>query len=302
MQRDGLRQMEVPKGRVNYEPNSFDTGAPRENPARGFVTFPEEINGEKIRKRSETFADHYSQARLFYRSQTEPERTHIASAFAFELAKVETKAVRTRMLGHLAIIDADLHATVVDALGMKGQSDKIVPAIAPRDLEPSPALSIIAKAPATLQGRKMGVLIMDGFDSALLDALRANVKREKATVFVVAPKVGGATDAKGALVEADGALSGSPSIFFDAVAILASKEAATDLATQASAIDWVSNAFAHLKIIAHTAEAQPLLDAANVKSDEGIVALGTSKAIPTFLKVAKQHRIWPREPSLRRPG
>ena len=94
--------MHVPKGRVAYEPNTLDKGAPRENPTRGFSSVPEVLNGTKLRKRSETFADHYSQARMFFRSMTEPEKMHIISAFAFELAHVETKAIRLRMLGHLA--------------------------------------------------------------------------------------------------------------------------------------------------------------------------------------------------------
>ena len=301
-QRDGLRQMQVPKGRVNYEPNSFDGGAPRENPTRGFTSFPEEINDTKIRKRSETFADHYSQARMFFRSMTKPEQTHIISAFAFELAKVETKAIRTRMLGHLTIIDSDLHAGVEDALGMVGQADTITPAVAPRDLAPSPALSILGKAPATLKGRKIGVLLTDGFDPALLAALRNSAKAEKAALFVVAPKVGGVTYSAGTLVAADGALSGSPSVFFDTVAILVSEAGAEDLATQAAAIDWTANAFAHLKVIAHTDSAQPLLDKANVVPDAGVIPLANARSVAAYIKSAKQGRIWDREPTLRRPG
>ena len=301
-QRDGLRQMEVPKGRANYEPNSIDGGAPRENPTRGFTTVPEETDGTKIRRRAETFADHYSQARLFFRSMTKPEQTHIVSAFAFELGKVEIKAIRTRMLGHLAIIDPDLHAQIEDALGMKGQSDKITPAVAPRDLAPSPALSIIGKAPATLQGRKIGVLLTDGFDPALLTALQTSAESEKAALFLIAPKVGGATDSAGTLVEANGALSASASVFFDAVVILASEAGATDLATQAGAVDWAAAAFAHLKVIGHSAEAQPLLDRAGVKPGDGIVPLTNPKGVAGFIKAAKAGRIWDREPSLRRPG
>jgi len=302
MQRDGLRQMQVPKGRVNYEPNSLDGGTPRENPTRGFTSVPEQLDGEKIRKRSDTFADHYSQARLFFHSMTPTEQTHIVSAFAFELGKVETKAIRTRMLGHLAIIDADLHAQVADALGMKGQSDQITPAVTPRDLAASPALSILGKAPATLAGRKIGVLLTDGFDASLLAELRNSAKKEKATLFVIAPKVGGATDSEGTLVEADGALSASASVFYDAVVILASEAGAADLATQACAIDWTANAFAHLKVIGHTAEAQVLLDKANVQADAGVVPLTKSKAVATFIKTAKGDRVWDRESSLGRPG
>jgi catalase len=233
---------------------------------------------------------------------TKPEQTHIVSAFAFELGKVETKAIRTRMLGHLAIIDSDLHAQVVDALGMKGQSDKITPAITPRDLPPSPALSILGKAPVILKGRKIGVLLTDGFDPALLAALRSAAKNEKAALFVIAPKVGGAKDSKGVLVEAEGALSASASVFYDAVVILASKAGAEKLATEAGAVDWTANAFAHLKVIGHTAEAQPLIDRAGVKPDAGIISMVGSKGVASFIKAAKTGRIWDREPTLRSPG
>lgn len=301
-QRDGLRQMHVHKGRVNYEPNSFDQGAPRECPMHGFTSVPEPVDGGKIRKRAETFADHYSQARQFFRSMTEPEQQHIISAFGFELAKVETKAIRLRMLGHLATIDEDLHAGVAEALGMQEQAENIKPAIPPKDLPPSPSLSILQKAPATLQGRKIGVLVTDGFDASLLATVQSAAKKEKASVAVVAPKVGGATDSNGALVEADFPVSGGPSIFFDTVVVIATEEGAQDLATQAAAVDWVSNAYAHLKVIGHTAGAQPLLDRCGVSADAGVIGLANNKDVSSFITAAKNGRIWDREPSLRRPG
>ena len=301
-QRDGLRQMEVPKGRVNYEPNSLDGGAPRENPTRGFSSHPEPLDASKQRKRAETFADHYSQARMLFRSLTEPEQRHMVSAFAFELAKVETKAIRLRMLGHLANIDASLHDQVAAALGMPEKAETIKPAVPPRDLPPSPALSLIGKAPATLQGRKIGVLVTDGFDAELLTALQRDAKSQKAALVVIAPKVGGAMNSAGELVEADFPLSAAPSVFFDTVVILAREKAATDLATQAAAVDWVSDAFAHLKVLAYTPGAQPLLDRAGVKPDAGIIPLASEKAVAKYIATARNGRIWDREPSLRRPG
>jgi len=300
-QRDGMHQMAVPKGRVSYEPNSLDEGkGPRENPTRGFKSVPEEMSGEKVRKRSETFADHYSQARLFFRSQTEPERRHIISAFAFELAKVQTKAIRTRMLGHLANVDATLHAGVAAALGMKDASEETKPAVAPRDLPLSPALSILGKMPKTLAGRKIGVLVADGFDAARLAELRASAKREKATVAVIAPKIGGAKDNTGKTIEAEMALSGAPSVLFDAVVVLAAKESAAELAANASALDWVRDAFSHCKVLGYSIEAQPLLDVAGVKTGEGVVEV--ARDAEAFIKAAKDGRIWSREPGLRPPG
>ena len=301
-QRDGLRQMEVPKGRVNYEPNSLDNGTPRENPVRGFVSHPEPMDGSKLRQRSASFADHYSQARMFFHSMTVPEQAHIVSAFAFELGKVETKAIRQRMLGHLANIDASLHDQVADALGMKGQAEEIAPAVKPRDLAPSPALSLIGKAKATLAGRKIGVLIAEGFDASLLATLRASAKAEKAGLAVIAPKVGGAQDSDGKLVAADFALSAASSVFFDTVVILASVKAAQDLATQSTAVDWVGNAYAHLKVIGHATGAQPLLDRAGVQPGAGILTLVDKKSVSTFIQATKKGRLWDREFSLRRPG
>ncbi|GEP46189.1 catalase [Brevifollis gellanilyticus] len=301
-QRDGLRQMQVPKGRVNYEPNSFDGNKPRECPMHGFASVPEVMEGEKIRKRSETFADHYSQARLFFRSMTETEQQHIISAFAFELAKVETKAIRLRMLGHLTIIDEDLHAGVAEALGMQEEAESITPALPPRDLAPSPSLSLIQKAPVTLQGRKIGVLITDGFDAKLLAAVQKAAKKEKASLMIVAPKVGGATDAEGQLQEADAPISGAPSVIFDTVVILASEAGAQDLAAQAGPVDWVANAFAHLKFIGHTPETQPLLDKAGVQADEGVLPIVQEKAVAKYIFAARNGRLWSREPTLRRPG
>ncbi|MDQ3622207.1 MAG: catalase [Verrucomicrobiota bacterium] len=300
-QRDGLRQMQVPKGRINYEPNSVE-GTPRENPTRGFTSYPDPVDGATVRKRSETFSDHYSQARLFFRSMTAPEQAHIVSAFAFELAKVESKAIRLRMLGHLANTDPALHDQVAEALGMKEKAETIKPAVVPRDLKPSPALSILAKAKATLQGRKIGVLITDGFDASLLAELRSSAKAEKATLAVIALKIGGAKDSAGKMVEADLPLSAAPSVFFDAVVVLASEAGANDLATQAAAVGWVSDAFAHLKVLGHTRGAQALLDRAGVRPDSGLVALADDKAVDAFIKAAKGGRIWAREPSLRRPG
>ena len=301
-QRDGQHQMHVPKGRVAYEPNMLDKGAPRENPTRGFSSVPEVLDGTKLRKRSETFADHYSQARMFFRSMTEPEKMHIISAFAFELAHVETKAIRLRMLGHLAIVDKQLHEGISQALGMKEASQAIVAAVPARDLKPSPSLSILGKAPKTLVGRKIGVLITDGFDGVMLAELRASAKEEKAALIVIAPEVGGATDSKGNLVEADLPLSSAPSLIFDTVVVLASKAGAKDLATQAAAIDWVRDAFGHLMVVGHSVEAQALFTKAGIQADAGIISLGAEKSVAGYITAAKSGRIWQREASVWRPG
>ena len=166
-QRDGMARMDVDRGRVSYEPNSLAPETAARGPT-GFTTHRRVAPGDKVRERSATFADHYSQARLFWRSMTAPEQRHIVNAFTFELSKVETIAVRTRMLGHLDVIERELGARVADAMGMVGMADEIKPAVAPRDLPPSPALSLLGKAPETIRGRTLGVLVGDGFDGELL--------------------------------------------------------------------------------------------------------------------------------------
>jgi catalase len=300
-QRDGFMQMEVPKGRVSYEPNSLDPKGPRELPGGGFTTFAEPLAGAKERVRPKSFADHYSQARLFFRSMTPPEQRHIMSAFAFELGKVETAAIRRRMLGHLDVVDKALSDGVARALGMEGQAEKIRPAQSPIDLPPSPALSLVGKAPQTLQGRKVAVLVGDGSDPALIGALRAALKKEGAELAVVAPKIGGAKGNGGQTIAADHALAAAPSVLFDAVVLAPSTEAVALLTREAAAVDWVRDAFAHLKVIGYVAAAAPLLERAGVEPDDGLVALDGRQSIAAFIRAAKSARIWDREAKVR-PG
>src|ERR1700704_3322761 len=148
---------------------------------------------------------------------TPPEQRHIVNAFTFELSKVETVAVRTRMLGHLQLIERELHDRVATAMGMTGRPDEIRPAVAPRDLAPSPALSMLGKAPATLRGRKVGILVASDFDRELVEQLGAALTKEHAMVELVGPKIGGARAADGTLVPVHHTISGGPSVIFDAV-------------------------------------------------------------------------------------
>jgi catalase len=295
-QRDGHMRIGVDSGRVNYEPNSLGPRTPRETPDRGFRSAPVQQAGPKLRQRSETFADHYSQARLFFRSQSDPERRHLIKAFAFELGKVETLAVRTRMLGHLHVIDEALGAAVERALRMQGKADTITPARTPLDLPASPALSLLAKPPGTLRGRKLAVLVGDGADAKLLAALRAAADREGAELAVIAPWVTGVKASDDSLVAADHALVAAPSVFFDAIALLLTSNAAHQLALEASAVDFVRDAFGHLKAIGVDAGGRELLKSAGVRPDAGIVEARDTRA---FITVAKT-RQWKREPSLRR--
>lgn len=298
-QRDGMMQMAVPKGRANYEPNSLsapgEDGGPRESASQGFQSIASadlaDEEGPKLRVRADLFADHYSQARMFWLSQTENEQAHIASSFVFELSKVAMEPVRTRMLGNLRNVDDGLAKRVADGLGMV--LPKANPAARARvDLDPSDALSIQKTMKPTLAGRKVGVLIADGTDAAALDSLLAALRKSAAAVMIVAPKIGGAKLSDGSLRKADGQLAGTPSVLFDAVAVVLNSAAANTLAKEAAAVQWLMDAFGHLKAIGHMPEAQPLLDKAGIAPDEGVVDLAT-------LPKAGTTRYFAREATLR---
>ena len=298
-QRDGHMQTQVLKGRANYEPNSLaeagEEGGPREDPQGGFRTLAVPMEGAKVRLRAESFADHYSQARLFFRSQTEIEQAHLASAFVFELSKVSLEHVRIRVLGNLRNVDEALAQRVADGMGAP-LPEAAQPAVDPVDLKASPALRIVGKYPETLKGRKVGVLVADGSDGAIVEAVKGVIEGDGGAVFIVAPKIGGAKLADGSLLAADGQLAGSPSVLFDAVAIILSDEACAKLLTESAAVDFVKDAFGHLKAIGHTPQAQPLLEKAGVNPDEGVVDLTTSAQ--AFLDPART-RQWDREPKVR---
>jgi catalase len=296
-QQDGHMAMRNPVGRVNYQPNSFGEG-PRESPQRGYRSFAETIHGPKARLRSESFADHYSQARQFFISQTAPEQRHIAMALTFELSKVETPAIRERMVAHLLNIDEPLAETVADKLGIKQLPKPADAAVAPRDdLEPSPALSIIENGPDSFAGRKVGVLVAPGSDAALLKKLQSAIEKEGAAMEIIAPKVGGAEAADGSWIAAKHMIDGGPSVLFDAVALILSEEAAERLTGEAAARDFVADAFAHCKFIGFTDGAVPLLQKAGVdaEADEGLIGLSTPKAISQFVESCRQLRLWSRE-------
>ncbi len=293
-QRDGHMQMQVPKGRVAYEPSSLEDG-PRETADgyRSHATPPDD--GVKGRVRAESFADHYSQARLFFRSQSAPEQAHMASALVFELSKVETVHVREAIVGHLQHIDAGLAQRVADGLGMDALPPKPEAAVAPIDMALSPALRIIDRMKPTLKGRAVGILVHDGSNPDVVTQLRKAAEADGATVKIVAPKIGGAKMSDGSRQAADGQLAGTPSVLFDAVAVVLSADAGMLLAKEAAAVDWVRDAFGHLKAIAADAGAQPVLDAGGIVADEGVVDAKDTKG---FVAAART-RQWKREPTLR---
>ncbi|MBJ6121394.1 catalase [Sphingomonas mollis] len=296
-QRDGHMQMAVPKGRANYEPNSLakageEAGA-REDPDKGYKTFPSDEEGQKLRIRPESFADHYSQARLFFRSIDPAEQAHLASALVFELSKVSLPHIRTAMMANLRNVDETLAQRVADGLAMDlpAASKTAAPVL---DMDLSPALRII-RGPLekhTLEGRTVGILFADGTDAGELKAVKDAVKAAGGTPLTIAPKVGKVPLSDGSAVQADAQLFGQPSVTVDACAVILSKEACAKLVKEGAAVQWVMDAFGHLKAIGHNAAAKPLLDKAGVEPDEGVTDLDG------FVEAAKK-RYWDREPNVR---
>nr|WP_281823922.1 catalase [Sphingobium sp. BS19] len=298
-QQDGHMAMRNPKGRANYEPNSWGAaqGGPREDPARGHVPVPTTEDGPKQRVRSETFGDHYSQARQFFMSQTPIEQKHIGDALVFELSKVERPDIRSRTVSHLLNIDATLADTVADGLGldMPDAAKAARPTI--MDLPTSDALSIAKNGPDNFKGRKLGILLTDGADAAIFNALVKAVDSEGANYEVVAPKIGGVTLSDGTAVAAKQKIDGGPSVLYDAVAVVASAEGAALLAVDAAAKDFVTDAFAHCKFIGLTADAKALFEKAGIADDldEACMPLAADKDAVAFLTACRALRHWPRE-------
>jgi len=277
-QRDGMMQTEVPKGRANYEPNSLDMAGeeagPRECPVTGFSSFKgraeEEEQGDRLRIRPASFADHYSQARMFFISQTENEQAHIASALVFELSKVTLAHIPPRVVANLRNISEDLAARVAKGLGIPLPAK--APTAAPvQDFKPSPALSIQKNMKTSLQGRCVGILIADGSDASAIDKLKKDIAKAGGNCKLVAPKLNGIVLSDKSTIKADGQLAGTPSQLFDAVAVILSDNGTAMLLKEGAAVQWVMDAFGHLKAIAATKEAMPLLDKAGVVKDAGVV-------------------------------
>jgi catalase len=298
-QQDGHMATANPTTRASYEPNSWEPeiGGPREDPVRGFRTYPSQEEGPKRRLRPESFADHYSQARQFFLSQTDVERRHIIDAFVFELSKCEKVAIRTRMVAGLRNVDDELASAVAEGLGL-GELPEPLPAARPsiRDLAPSPALSIINNGPQSFAGRKIGVLVTDGVDAALIADLRAATAQEQANLEFIAPTVGGVDASDGNRIVADQKLDGGPSVLYDAVVVLTTKEGASLLTQLPAARDFVTDAYAHCKFIGYTEEATALFRATGMAEmlDAGFVRLDNNRSAGDFLAQCRQLRFWER--------
>lgn len=295
-QQDGHMAMQNPAGRANYEPNSWNEGGPRADAQMGFKSFVPEAQSDKRRIRPESFADHYSQARQFYKSQTEVEQGHMADALVFELSKVETPAIRKRVVGHLLNVDEGLAQSVADGLGLKEMPDPASPARDPIDLPVSDRLSILKNGPDSFAGRKLGLLLADGADADLVQAMKDAVTSAGGMVEVVAPDVGGVKLSDGSLHPADQKIEGGPAPLYDAVAMIAAPDGIETLKGNYCARTFVRDAFEFKKYIAHNPASADLLShcGCDFENDAAVFELQKAGDCKDFVSAAAALRNWSR--------
>ncbi|MBU0836192.1 MAG: catalase, partial [Gammaproteobacteria bacterium] len=299
-QRDAFHRQTIHKGRANYEPNSIDNGWPKETPPAaqggGFESYPERVEGHKIRNRSESFGDHFSQATLFWNSMSAPEKEHIVGAYTFELGKVERVFIRERQVNEiLANIDLELARRVAENLGLPAPS---APTVTPKTPTPqdSPALSLMNHAPGNIKSRKVAILVANGVDGAAIDAFKAKLASEGALAKIIGPSPAPVKMADGKMLPVDAAMDGMPSVMFDAVFVPGGADAAAAMAKSGEAKHYVLEAYKHLKPIVMLGAARPLLASLGLQSDAGLLeGDDVAGVFGNFAQALGQHRVWARE-------
>ena len=330
-QRDGHMRQAINAGQTNYQPNSLAGGCPMQAKADlgGFVSYAEKMGGEKVRQRSRSFFDHFSQASLFWHSQSEPEQAHIVKAFRFELGKLEVPAIRERMIGMLTQVDPTLAKRVAQGLGLNVPTkppmpvNQSVPANGnPADYQPtpnkisasrSPALSMTNSVKGGIATRKVAILAGDGVNDADLNGMKKALIEAGAQAKIVAPRLGILTSAKGAQLHIDFSFLTSSSVLFDAVYIPGGDKSIQALQQEDDAVEFVKEAYKHCKTLAATGAGGRFVrmaclgrDTAGVSEqegnqkteDEGLI-IGKEHDIRSvasqFINAMARHRHWARE-------
>lgn len=322
-QRDGQARQTINTGRVSYEPNSLGGGCPFQASLKdgGFASFQERVDASKVRERSSSFHDHFSQATLFFNSQSEAEKRHLINAFRFELGKVEVQAIRTRMVGILSQIDQDLASAVAEGLGFpvpkpeRPMNQSFGADTNPKSVQPVSPVSSVAISEAlsmqntvkdTIKSRKVAALIADGFDGAKVQAMKEALLKEGASLKTVAPRLGTILTGDGKAVAADFSFLTSASVLFDAVYIPDGVESVEVLAANGDAINFVNEAHKHCKAICSTGDTSAFLSqtsaGSNTEDEAVILADKVGEAFPKFRKALANHRNWDRENDLKVPA
>jgi catalase len=309
-QRDGMHRQAVHRGRVAYEPNSLGGGCPFQAGMAGFTSAlgtesqsrPQPAPEDKVRGKPELFADHYSQARLFWISQSPAEQAHIVAAYRFELTRVQTQAIRTRLLAMLANVDPILAAGVADGLGMEVPPPLPLATDAPPpQYEPSPALSLLARPGQTgIKGKKVAILAANGVEAASLQAVYAQLVQGGAVPRVVAPQLGRIATANGGSIDAEISIEAGPAVLYDAVIVADGEGSAALLSGDANALEFVRLQFRHCKPVLALGAGAQLLDRAGLPADGGDPALWRSggdalAALEPFREALAGHRNFDRE-------
>ncbi len=329
-QRDGLMRQTINKDKTSYSPNTLGGGCPFQagKMQGGFTSFNESIDAAKIRDRSRSFFDFFSQATLFYNSQSEPEKNHIVDALSFELGKVEALAIRERMLHILTYVDKDLAKQVAYNLGATipknvGLLNTGIPADAdPKDYQPqakktglqrSAALSMARYILPDIKTRKIAILAADGVNEKTLSATRKSLAAEGAVAEIISARLGTIKGDKGTAIRVDKSLLTTASVLYDAVYVPGGSGSVITLKTDADTIHFLNEAYKHCKPIAADGDAMPVLEATyfsgklpkagKTAADAGIVIETNAAALAAnFIKAIKMHRFWQREKARKVPA
>ncbi|MBU4635158.1 catalase HPII [Pseudomonas chlororaphis subsp. aurantiaca] len=299
-QRDAMHRTTIDKGRASYEPNSIDGGWPKETPPAaedgGFESYNERIDAHKIRQRSPSFSDHFSQARLFFKSMSPHEQEHIIAAYSFELGKVEREWIRARQVNEiLANIDLELAKRVAQNLGLPVPKAGTVE-VPELTLDHSPSLSQANLLSGDIKTRKVAILAANGVDGKAIDALKKALQAEGAHAKLLGPTSAPVTTADGKTLPVDASMEGLPSVAFDAVFVPGGAKSIQALSGDGVALHYLLEAYKHLKAIALQGEAQQLLEVLKLEVDAGLIVGGDAKALKAFFNAIAHHRVWEREP------
>lgn len=303
-QRDGMHRQAIHRGGVAYEPNSLGGGCPfQAGSGKGFMSFPQPINGESLRGKPEKFSDHYTQATLFYNSQTPNEQAHMVAALRFELSKVTVPAIRVRTVSSLMNVSTELAAAVTKGLGMALPEAMPMALQTPTqpEVEQSPALSLKALPGETgIRTRKIAILIADGVEGESIATLQAALLDAGAVPRLIGPTLGTYTDVSGATIEADASMENEPGFLFDALVLPDGEDAVNTLSKVGYTMEFVKDQYRHCKTILALGASALLLDEAGIdatlpsgEEDSGILiaeASAASDIADSFIAAIAEHR------------
>jgi catalase len=306
-QRDGMHRQAIARGRVAYEPNSLGGGCPFQAGTTGFMSFPQPSEEHKVRGKPEKFAEHYAQATLFWNSQSDIEKQHIIRAYRFELTKVQTKAVRERVVAQLRNVDEELARAVADGLGMTSLPDPLPKvlkrAVAP-EVKTSGALSLFARpGVASIKTRRIALLVAEGVDGEAALAIHRALADQGAVPRFVGTGLGQVTGVSGDALEVEVSLEAAPSVLWDAMVVVDGQAGA--LSESGHAVEFLKDQYRHCKPILLMGSARTLLDAIGIpsaippgKADLGLLefeADETEAAVEAFVDALVKHRHFERE-------